>query len=458
MKKSIILFLGIVALLHGTTWKTEEVCSGHYPVLTLTSKGLPVILFFDGYYPSHLKVAIKKEDGTWDIKEVDQPPGDLLPFYSVARDSHDNIYVVYSYDKGTDEFRIFLAVDSTGNFETRQISPDTVLYQGAPLIRFRKDDFYLIDYLEFVGPEEIDFEIFAGVLNSEGILTGEQATDNLLVEEEYLGQDFLIDFNKSPWIFYTGEDSSLWYTTAVSYSSDWNQQKLNDIKSEFPSAVEYNERLFIAYDEAGLNIHCISNYEGDWEDEVVSQNKGLNSHPCIAHGIGSIHLVWLTGEGDGFLYSQKIIMIPGKSSSETDWSDEETIDLPHHNIKVGYDHYFTLDEANYGHLTYESEGKICYAISETPLELGVKEDIPNEDDFYIVNSTVYFNLSAPADIELSIYNISGQKITTVGSGFYSEGSHSIRIDKNELSSGVYFIHYFNKTLNREKVLKFIVST
>jgi len=55
-------------------------------------------------------------------------------------------------------------------------------------------------------------------------------------------------------------------------------------------------------------------------------------------------------------------------------------------------------------------------------------------------SIIRLGLPFEAEIDVSVYNVIGQKITQLGTGRYSAGYHDIVFNASELSSGIYFIH------------------
>ena len=54
-------------------------------------------------------------------------------------------------------------------------------------------------------------------------------------------------------------------------------------------------------------------------------------------------------------------------------------------------------------------------------------------------SFVYFNLERPAKVEVSVYNVVGQKVETLRQGNFIAGQHRAAVDASSLQEGVYFI-------------------
>ncbi len=65
-------------------------------------------------------------------------------------------------------------------------------------------------------------------------------------------------------------------------------------------------------------------------------------------------------------------------------------------------------------------------------------------------TTINFTLAENSDIELSVYNILGQKVENLFNGILDKGSHSILFNASNFSSGVYFY-----TLNIKDKIKYL---
>jgi len=79
------------------------------------------------------------------------------------------------------------------------------------------------------------------------------------------------------------------------------------------------------------------------------------------------------------------------------------------------------------------------AISDQPIENPVNFKLNNNYPNPFNNQTkISFQLSQTEYVELSVYNIIGQKIKTLINEIYSAGTHSIGFNSDGLASGVYF--------------------
>ena len=67
--------------------------------------------------------------------------------------------------------------------------------------------------------------------------------------------------------------------------------------------------------------------------------------------------------------------------------------------------------------------------------------------------TITFTLSNEINIDLDVYNLKGQYVTSIIGGILKEGSHQLYWSPSNLSSGAYFIHLSDgNTSQIEKIL------
>ena len=90
---------------------------------------------------------------------------------------------------------------------------------------------------------------------------------------------------------------------------------------------------------------------------------------------------------------------------------------------------------------YNLEGE--YEVA-APKEFSLEQNYPNP---FNPSTTINFNLSKPANVELKIYNTLGVETATLVNGLKSEGYHSVNFQGSELSSGVYYyrLNVYNET-------------
>ena len=70
-----------------------------------------------------------------------------------------------------------------------------------------------------------------------------------------------------------------------------------------------------------------------------------------------------------------------------------------------------------------------------PQELELFQNVPNP---VVDNTSISFYLPKDGDVRLTVSNTLGQEIMTLTSDDYTKGMHSIQMDANAMSTGVYF--------------------
>ena len=70
-----------------------------------------------------------------------------------------------------------------------------------------------------------------------------------------------------------------------------------------------------------------------------------------------------------------------------------------------------------------------------PSELVLDQNYPNP---FNPTTSISFGLPRSSGVTLNIYNIAGQKVATLASGYYPAGNHVVTWDASSHSSGVYF--------------------
>jgi hypothetical protein len=125
----------------------------------------------------------------------------------------------------------------------------------------------------------------------------------------------------------------------------------------------------------------------------------------------------------------------------------EIDELLDHNLEL----YFEVSD---GDLVYNENGAECLwilAYNDLPGLENIPEDFylgPNYPNPFNPLTTIKFGLPHPADLELSIYNIMGQRIQVLQSGQITAGHHEISWDASGQSSGVYFAVFESQEFNQ----------
>ena len=75
------------------------------------------------------------------------------------------------------------------------------------------------------------------------------------------------------------------------------------------------------------------------------------------------------------------------------------------------------------------------SLSSTPVQsLASLRNYPNPVH---TETTFYYTLKEPSQVSLRIFNLNGQELETIESGFRQKGEHIIKWDTGELPAGIY---------------------
>ncbi|MFC1552381.1 T9SS type A sorting domain-containing protein [Candidatus Latescibacterota bacterium] len=92
------------------------------------------------------------------------------------------------------------------------------------------------------------------------------------------------------------------------------------------------------------------------------------------------------------------------------------------------------------------------SVSSKPVSYWLGQNYPNP---FNALTTIQFHLPEPQNVQIILYSIDGQKISTVVNDFYERGTHSIQYDFSSFSSGVYLYHLRAGKFGAHKKLLFI---
>ena len=73
--------------------------------------------------------------------------------------------------------------------------------------------------------------------------------------------------------------------------------------------------------------------------------------------------------------------------------------------------------------------------SGLPSHFELKQNYPNP---FNPSTTISFSLPQQSQIKLALFDILGRKVMEIANGFYAAGTHSVKLNASNLSSGVYF--------------------
>ncbi len=70
-----------------------------------------------------------------------------------------------------------------------------------------------------------------------------------------------------------------------------------------------------------------------------------------------------------------------------------------------------------------------------PAKFALEQNVPNP---FNPTTTIRFSLESLSQVELTLYSLTGERITSIASGVYQAGQHAVTFNASDLPSGVYF--------------------
>jgi len=314
------------------------------------------------------------------------------------------------------------------------------------------DSWEIITFYESPFPLNNGDDIFPAYYGSDG------ASDLLIDDEGKMHIAFGRSTNSS-------DGAGVLYGPGVDGLIYWNEDKpVMDSTTLSDSAHMVNAGVLAAY--------TIEDYEtGDTMMGYAQINGGLTSQPQLAfnrdaNDIPIITIFYVSHdvyrETDGPGNTRRSIYSVTTEDGGASWSEFTNYftDVFHRDKTGLYPSIASTNMDDTYHLVYQSDGFAGTAVGATghtpvvnnmvylpvsPLAVDVKENpaqsfevsqnYPNP-----VNGQTYFTvtLNEGADLNLEIYTLTGQIVSTTNYGYKTAGSHTLSINASNLASGVYF--------------------
>jgi hypothetical protein len=170
---------------------------------------------------------------------------------------------------------------------------------------------------------------------------------------------------------------------------------------------------------------------GDWYGYYhLYCNEGSNQAPYFSHGDT------LKSPGDPPSY----VWVDRSAKFDlVDWDDDGDLDI----ISGEWNAYVNL----FVNITPSS---IEEPHPEVPKAFYMSQNFPNP---FNGTTTIQYQLYKPGDVNLSVYDITGQKITSLVEGYQTTGNYTVKWDANHLASGIYFYRLSTGKLTQTQTRK-----
>ena len=301
-------------------------------------------------------------------------------------------------------------------------------------------------------------------------------TTDLLIDDE---GKMHIAFGRT---YRTSEGGGMQYNAGVDGLVYWNEDK-PVMDSTLLGDVD-------AMEEAGvLAAWALEDYDtGDTIMGVTAINGGLTGQPQLAFNRDANDIPIITifyasydafRDPDGNGNTRRSIYSVTTEDGGATWSEFTNYftDVFHLDKTGLYPSIASTNLDGTYHLVYQSDGFAGNGVNTdghpvvlnnmvylpvSPLAVDVEENMAQSFEVSQnypnpVNGQTYFNikLNEGADLNLEVYSLTGQKVSTANYGYKAAGSHTLTINASNLASGVYF--YTVSTVTDKVTRKMIVQ-
>jgi hypothetical protein len=422
----------------GSRWHTEVVddsgYAGLHTSIALDSRDRPHIAHRENLADFNGSLKHSYYDGSSWHTEIVETGADLGYHTSIAIDSHDNPHISYHYDNhDTRDCRLKYARYDGSSWHVETV--DNSRYTGKntslalddadrPHISYQEDVTRCLKYAYFNGSQ---WQITVVDADDVGHRTS-IALDG--AGRPYISYCQEVSGGPPPpgpdYLKYAYYDGAQWHTTYVEKGEGHDMVGL------------YNSLALDSYGDPHIvYAYFPDDQSGEYLKYACQVRNYLNCFTAVPRGYDGLALTWsvkspLGEQIDGFnLYRRE--------KGEEEWSPVNEAPLP-----------------GGGSGSYDDAGLACLRCYEYSLEgiieggkrpLGATEGTTAAPRAHVLfdprpnpsstSAVIAFELMDRADVDLSVYDLSGRKVATLAAGWLPPGAHECACDVSALAPGVY---------------------
>ncbi|UCC80252.1 MAG: T9SS type A sorting domain-containing protein [Candidatus Zixiibacteriota bacterium] len=280
-------------------------------------------------------------------------------------------------------------------------------------------------------------------------VTNYGAPDSLFA---YIDIDAIYDYNDNLNLIWNAQwvtDAGVYYRTYLFHYSTGSQTitQMHETPGLWPAGCAYGV-WNRAVTKMSFGVHEPSN-------TLFAVYAGFDSSDCSAGGYANGDLYMQFSANSGASWSTPLNL----TDSQTPGCTPGNCDSDHWaNVADNVDgslHITYINDKDAGGIP-QTEGSVTdnpvlyLAVTATGIE--EQENVPrtfkiaqNYPNPFNASTRIEFELESPAEIDLSIYDVTGAKVTTLTKGLKESGVHSVEWDASEYSSGIYYYRLLSGT-------------
>jgi hypothetical protein len=215
--------------------------------------------------------------------------------------------------------------------------------------------------------------------------------------------------------------------------------------------IEDSENRMLAGDLALVNNIWFDFAAGSGLDDIAPQEFVQTHLAASGNTIEDPLLMGISREFDGMLDPRPGAGSPALTGA-ADVGDDYFMDVAYRgafdpNAELWTAGWTALDQLNYtSYTSVDEEDAQGLATS-----FALKQNYPNP---FNPTTTIEYTMAAAGQVNLTVYNIMGQKVAELVSGVKAQGTHKLTFDATSLSSGIYFyqLQAGNKVMTKRMTL------